>query len=190
MTDQPLQTEFEFTLPRGYVDDDGTLHTEGRMRLATAADEIQPLQNPRVQSNSSYLTIVLLSRVVTELGTLETIDEDVIQNLFVTDLEYLQAMYERVNNRGRNATETACPDCGSVFDVDVETGAQLAPPADAEIEQPGVNADADPIEGVHGTSESADSTGAATAVPDGSDAGNDTEREHEQTEVEAGNPSE
>ncbi|ELZ04085.1 hypothetical protein C482_03596 [Natrialba chahannaoensis JCM 10990] len=188
MTDQPLQTEFEFTLPRGYVDDDGTLHTEGRMRLATAADEIQPLQNPRVQSNSSYLTIVLLSRVVTELGTLETIDEDVIQNLFVTDLEYLQAMYERVNNRGRNATETACPDCGSVFDVDVETGAHLAPPADADVEPPGVNTGADDIEEAHGTDESFDAIG--TAVTDGVDDGNDTGNEHEQTEVEAGNPSE
>ncbi|WP_049923838.1 hypothetical protein [Halopiger djelfimassiliensis] len=131
MTGQPLQTEFEFTLPRGYVDEEGTLHKEGRMRLATAADEIQPLKNQRVQSNSSYLTIVLLSRVVTELGTLETIDEEVIQNLFVTDLEYLQSMYERVNNRGRNAVETTCPDCGSVFDVDAETGAHLRP-ADGE----------------------------------------------------------
>ncbi|SEV88179.1 hypothetical protein [Natrinema salifodinae] len=127
MTGQPLQTEFEFTLPRGYVDEDGTLHKEGRMRLATAADEIQPLKNQRVQSNSSYLTIVLLSRVVTELGSLETIDEQVVQNLFVTDLEYLQSMYERINNRGRNAVETACPDCGTVFDVDAETGTQLRP---------------------------------------------------------------
>ncbi|NGM68028.1 hypothetical protein G6M89_03205 [Natronolimnobius sp. AArcel1] len=130
MTGQSLQTEFEFTLPRGYVDDDGTLHKEGRMRLATAADEIQPLKNPRVQSNSSYLTIVLLSRVVTELGSLETIDESVIENLFVTDLEYLQAMYERVNNQGRNTVETACPECGAVFEVDTETGAQLQPTDD------------------------------------------------------------
>ena len=84
-----LQTEHEFTLPQGYVDDEGTLHKEGRMRLATAADEIKPLKDPRVQSNSSYLTIILLSRVVTELGDLETVDPDVIESLFVTDLEYL-----------------------------------------------------------------------------------------------------
>ena len=93
-----LQTEHEFTLPKGYVDDEGTLHKEGRMRLATAADEIKPLKDPRVQSNSSYLTIVLLSRVVTELGDLETVDPDVIEALFVTDLEYLQELYERINS--------------------------------------------------------------------------------------------
>ncbi len=99
MTDAALQTEHEFTLPRGYVDDDGTLHKEGRMRLATAADEIKPLKDPRVQSNSSYLTVVLLSRVVTELGDLETIDPDVIESLFVTDLEHLQALYEQINSQ-------------------------------------------------------------------------------------------
>jgi hypothetical protein len=118
-----LQTEFEFTLPQGYTDDEGTLHREGRMRLATAADEIDPLGDPRVQSNSSYLTIILLARVVTELGDLEDVTTDVIENLFVADLEYLQAMYERVNNQGANTVETACPDCGEVFDVSVYDGA-------------------------------------------------------------------
>ena len=97
MTDSALQTEHEFTLPQGYVDDDGTLHKEGRMRLATAADEIKPLKDPRVQSNSSYLTVVLLSRVVTELGDLETVDPEVIESLFVTDLEFLQGLYEQIN---------------------------------------------------------------------------------------------
>lgn len=125
MSDKTLQTEFEFTLPKGYVDDEGTLHKEGRMRLATAADEIQPLNNPRVQSNSSYLTIVLLSRTVTELGSLETVDEEVIRNLFVSDLEYLQAMYERINNSGLNAVDTGCPECGEPFTVEVETGAHV-----------------------------------------------------------------
>jgi hypothetical protein len=123
MEDTQLQTEFEFTLPQGYTDDEGTLHREGRMRLATAADEIKPLNDPRVQSNSSYLTIILLSRVVTELGDLDSVDRTVIENLFVADLEYLQAMYERVNNQGSNTVETACPDCGDVFDVSVYNGA-------------------------------------------------------------------
>lgn len=117
-----LQTEFEFTLPQGYVDDEGTLHEEGRMRLATAADEIAPAQHPKVQSNGSYLTVVLLSRVVTELGDLETVDTDVIEDLFVTDLEYLQSMYERVNAGEGNVVETACPDCGHEFEADVTTG--------------------------------------------------------------------
>jgi hypothetical protein len=98
MSDSTLQTEFEFTLPQGYVDDDGTVHKEGRMRLATAADEIQPLNHPKVQENSSYLTIVLLSRVVTELGSIDEVTADVIESLFVTDLAYLQEMYERVND--------------------------------------------------------------------------------------------
>ncbi|WP_247729523.1 hypothetical protein [Halovivax limisalsi] len=125
MTEQALQTEFEFTLPRGYVDDDGTMHSEGRMRLATAADEIQPLQDPQVQSNQSYLTITLLARVVTDLGTLETVDRSVIENLFVADLEYLQAMYERINNTGRNTIGTGCPECGTAFEVEVTTGRPL-----------------------------------------------------------------
>jgi len=125
MTDETLQTEFEFTLPEGYVDDEGELHKEGRMRRATAADEIQPLNDPRVQSNSSYLTVVLLARTVTDLGSLETVDEEVIQNLFVSDLEYLQTMYERVNNGGVNAVDTVCPECGEQFAVEVETGAHV-----------------------------------------------------------------
>jgi hypothetical protein len=139
MTNQALQTEFEFTLPQGYVDDDGTLHKEGRMRLATAADEIQPLQDPQVQSNQSYLTITLLARVVTELGSLETVDKSVIEDLFVNDLEYLQAMYERVNNQGRNTVATGCPDCGHGFDVDVETGTPVA--SDPEQAPPAAEAD-------------------------------------------------
>jgi hypothetical protein len=123
MTDGGLQTEFEFTLPQGYVDGEGTLHREGTMRLANAADEIEPLQDPRVQSNSSYLTIILLSRVVTELGTLDSINKHVIEDLFVKDLEYLQDLYARINNQGSNAVGTACPDCGHEFDVDASTGA-------------------------------------------------------------------
>lgn len=98
MTESTLQTEHEFTLPQGYVDDDGTRHTDGRMRLATAADEIKPLKDPRVQSNSSYLSVILLSRVVTDLGDLETVDPSVIESLFVTDLEYLQDLYEQINS--------------------------------------------------------------------------------------------
>ena len=138
MTDQPLQTEFEFTLPQGYVDGDGTLHREGKMRLANAADEIEPLQDPRVQSNSSYLTIILLSRVVTELGDLDSVNRSVIEDLFVKDLEYLQNLYARINHQGENTVGTACPDCGHEFDVDAGTGAVVTgdggpPTADAEL---------------------------------------------------------
>ena len=127
MTNGNLQTEFEFTLPQGYVDGDGTLHREGKMRLANAADEIEPLNDPRVQSNSSYLTIILLARVVTELGALDSVNRNVVENLFVKDLEYLQDLYARINNQGSNAVETACPDCGHEFDVDASTGAIADP---------------------------------------------------------------
>jgi hypothetical protein len=92
------------------------------MRLATAADEIAPAEHPQVQSNGSYLTVVLLSRVVTELGELETVDTDVIEELFVTDLEYLQAMYERINTGEGNLVEATCPDCGHEFEADAESG--------------------------------------------------------------------
>lgn len=128
MSGSPLQTEFEFTLPQGYADDEGTLHREGVMRLATAADEIQPLRDPRVRSNSSYLTIILLSRVVTRLGTLDDVTPHVIENLFVSDLAYLQDLYERVNERGANVVDAVCPECGEEFEVAVE------PHAGVEVE--------------------------------------------------------
>lgn len=122
MNGGPLQTEYQFTLPNGYPDDDGNLHREGVMRLATAADEIKPLNDPRVQSNSSYLTVILLSRVVTELGDLEEVTPHVIEELFVSDLEYLQDLYERVNAQEPVTLATACPDCGEEFELDVQPG--------------------------------------------------------------------
>lgn len=92
-----LQTEYEFTLPRGYVDSHGTLHKKGRMRLATAMDEIAPLRDPRVRANQAYLVIILLARVVTKLGTIEAIDTGVIENLFSADLAFLQDLYRKIN---------------------------------------------------------------------------------------------
>ena len=95
-----LQTEFEFTLPRGYVSSDGTLHRKGKMRLATAIDEIAPLRDPRVRANQAYLVIILLARVITQLGSVEVIDTNVIENLFSADLAYLQDFYRRINETG------------------------------------------------------------------------------------------
>ncbi|KAA9396518.1 hypothetical protein Har1130_17830 [Haloarcula sp. CBA1130] len=120
MTDSVLQTEYEFTLPQGYTDENGEVHTEGAMRLATAADEIKPQNDPRVKSNPSYLTVILLSRVVTELGTLDDVTTQVIENLYVNDMAYLQDLYERINERSANTVDAVCPECSEAFEVDVE----------------------------------------------------------------------
>jgi len=100
-----LQTEYDFVLPRGYVSSDGTLHKKGKMRLATAMDEIAPLRDPRVKSNQAYLVVILLARVVSQLGTVEVIDTGVIENLFTADLVYLQDFYRHINEIDPEATE-------------------------------------------------------------------------------------
>lgn len=92
-----LQTEYEFVLPKGYIDKDGNLHREGTMRLANAKDEISPLADPRVQRNQAYLIIILLSRVITRLGGVRDINPSVIESLFTADLRYLQDFYNRIN---------------------------------------------------------------------------------------------
>jgi hypothetical protein len=92
-----LQTEFRFTLPKGYVDEDGTLHRAGTMRLATARDEIEPLRDPRVKENEAYLTVIILSRVITELGTITQVTPKTVERLFAADLGYLQDFYRVVN---------------------------------------------------------------------------------------------
>lgn len=114
-----FQTEFEFTLPKGYVDNEGNLQKKGIMRLATAADEILPLKDPRVQSNPAYLTIILLSRVITKLGNLHVIDTKVIENLFATDLAYLQDFYGRINDNGTAKIKVTCPKCEHMFEHEV-----------------------------------------------------------------------
>lgn len=96
-THTSFQTEIEFELPKGYVDDTGTLHRRGTMRLATAADEILPLRDPRVQQNEAYLAVIVLSRVVTRLGSLSEVHTGVIENLYASDLAYLQRLYEKFN---------------------------------------------------------------------------------------------
>jgi hypothetical protein len=114
-----LQTEFPFNLPRGYVDSEGNLHREGVMRLATAYDEIAPMKDPRVQSNPGYLVIILLSRVITRLGSLQQINPKVIENLFSADLAFLQDFYRRVNEGGTSRVAVSCPECDAKFEVEV-----------------------------------------------------------------------
>jgi hypothetical protein len=115
----PIQTEFEFVLPRGYVDGDGQVHREGVMRLATAMDEIAPLRDPRVKANEAYLTVILLSRVIIRLGTLRAITTKTIENLYAADLAYLQDLYRRINEDGANVIHATCPSCGHTFEAEV-----------------------------------------------------------------------
>jgi hypothetical protein len=121
-----FQTEYPFTLPRGYVDQNGDLHREGMMRLATAADEILPLKDPRVQTNSSYLVVILLSRVIARLGTLAMISEKVIEGLFASDLAYLQDLYNRINGDGTRALKVVCPHCDRSFEVEPDDVGELS----------------------------------------------------------------
>ncbi len=114
-----VQTEYEFSLPKGYVDREGNLHTQGTIRLANAADEILPLKDPRVKNNPAYLSIILLSRVITKLGTLEDVNPGIIEGLFVEDLTYLQEFYRRING-GENLTlKTKCPNCSGEVEVNL-----------------------------------------------------------------------
>jgi hypothetical protein len=130
-----LQTDFEFQLPQGYVDSEGTRHREGVMRLATAADEILPQRDPRVQANPPYIGVILLSRVVTRLGTIDDITPPVVEGLFVSDLAYLQDLYERINNRGADAVDAHCPECGEGFEVHVGTQPSMDSAADDDHQQ-------------------------------------------------------
>ena len=114
-----LQTEYDFTLPHGYIDPDGNLHRHGIMRLATAMDEIVPLRDLRVRSNQAYLVIILLSRVIVKLGTLPSVNTGVIENLFAADLAYLQAFYRQINEQGTSLIQVACPECQARFEVDL-----------------------------------------------------------------------
>ena len=119
MTMAAFETEFPFTLPRGYPDAEGNLHREGVMRLATAFDEIAPMKDPRVQANPGYLVVILLSRVVTRLGDLQHLNPKVIEGLYAADLAYLQDLYRRVNGDGDSRLRVSCPHCEQEFEVEV-----------------------------------------------------------------------
>ncbi|MBM7868047.1 phage tail assembly protein [Heliobacterium gestii] len=112
-----FQTEYPFELPRGYVDENGNLHRKGVMRLATAADEILPLRDPRVQQNPGYLTILLLARVIVKLGDLKSIDGKVVENLFTADLAFLQSLYQQINQADEIKIDVNCPHCDHRFEV-------------------------------------------------------------------------
>ena len=114
-----FHTEFEFTLPRGFVDMNGNVHREGIMRLANAGDEILPMRDPRVQQNPGYLTIILLARVITKFGSLPSVDTNVIEKLYTMDLAYLQDLYQRINTMDVPSYKGVCPHCGQQIDIPV-----------------------------------------------------------------------
>jgi hypothetical protein len=116
---QGLRTEFDFVLPRGYVDASGTVHRAGVMRLATARDELVPLRDDRVRENPAYLSVVLLARVITRLGGITDVHAGIVEDLFASDLAFLQDLYRRVNAEGHTRAAVACPSCGHEFGVDI-----------------------------------------------------------------------
>ena len=120
-----FQTEYEFTLPLGYADEDGSLHRQGVMRLATAADEILPLKDPRVHSNEAYLIVILLSRVVTRLGSLAALNPKVIEGLYAADLAFLQEFYNRINRVGKPVLPASCPRCAHAFELEMNGVGEL-----------------------------------------------------------------
>jgi hypothetical protein len=113
-----LATSVEFTLPRGYLDATGTWHQDGEMRLATAADEILPLRDPRVEANPAYLTVILLSRVIVRLGDVNLITPATIERMFAADVSYLQDLYNELNDASPHALKVTCPNCEADFDVE------------------------------------------------------------------------
>lgn len=114
-----MRVEFDFTLPRGYLDEAGQLHRQGRMRLATALDEIEPLRDARVQANRAYLPVLLLSRVVVALGTVTAVTPTIIERLFAADLAYLEDLYLRLNSSEAVLVGATCPSCSVSFNLQV-----------------------------------------------------------------------
>jgi hypothetical protein len=117
-----MRTEFDFELPRGYVDGDGITHRHGTMRLATARDELLPLYDERVQENAAFTTVVLLARVITRLGTVPMINTQVVENMFASDVAFLQDFYRRINAEGHTRAAVTCPECSQRFTIDLAGG--------------------------------------------------------------------
>ncbi|MGI9824264.1 hypothetical protein [Agromyces sp. Marseille-Q5079] len=120
--DEPMRTEFAFELPRGFVDAEGRVHRRGVMRLATARDELLPLYDARVQENPAYTTVVLLGRVISSLGDLPSVDSTVVENMFASDVAFLQDFYRRINAEGHTRIAVTCPACSHQFTADLAGG--------------------------------------------------------------------
>jgi hypothetical protein len=111
-------TEFEFILPKGFIDEEGYIHRDGVMRLANARDEIAPLSDPKVRQNKAYLVILILSRVITKLGSIDDVTPEVVERFFSADLSYLQDFYRRINGDGDAIIPATCPACGHGFEAE------------------------------------------------------------------------
>jgi hypothetical protein len=114
-----MRTEVPFTLPQGYVDASGNVHREGRMRLATARDEIEPLGDAAVRQNQAYLSVLLVARTVTRLGDVTEITPELVEGLYAGDFDHLQRLYERINSNGDSVGVVSCPNCAHDFEVDM-----------------------------------------------------------------------
>jgi hypothetical protein len=114
-----MQTEIAFTLPKGYVDEQGEVHRDGTMRLATARDEIEPLRDVAVRQNEAYLSVLLLARTITRLGPLTEVSPAVVEGLYAADFDHLQRLYERINSDGEAVGVLSCPACAHQFEVDL-----------------------------------------------------------------------
>ena len=114
-----MQTEISFTLPVGYVDDHGETHRKGAMRLATARDEIEPLRDASTRANGAYLSVLLLARTVTRIGSVTDITPALVEGLFAADFDHLQRIYERVNSDGEAVGLVSCPHCAQRFEIDL-----------------------------------------------------------------------
>ena len=117
-----LRTEFDFQLPRGYLDGDGALHRSGTMRLATARDELRPQIDLRVKENPAYLSVVLLSQVITRIGSISDVHAGIVERMYATDVAFLQDFYRRVNSEGHTRAAVTCPHCEGGFEVDLSGG--------------------------------------------------------------------
>lgn len=116
---ESLRTEFPFQLPRGYVDESGIVHRDGVMRLSTARDELVPLRDVRVQENPAFLSVVLLGRVITRLGTLPLVHDGIVEHMFASDLAFLQDFYRQINAEGHTRAAVHCPHCSEPFEVEL-----------------------------------------------------------------------
>ena len=118
-SENTICTEFNFILPRGLVDDRGGVHRQGVMRLATAKDELYVQKDSRVQQDSAYGVLVMLSRVITRLGSISSITPELLEELFTRDLAYLREFYNRINQQGNAYLPVQCPQCSSQFNVEL-----------------------------------------------------------------------